>query len=55
MKLSDLLEVKHFRTSYGWAGGRNEKTGKQYKHPDQVKADQEAKKKEKSKEQNGKD
>lgn len=37
-------EGKHFRTAYGWAGGRNEKTGKMYKHPDQIKADREAKK-----------
>jgi len=37
-------EGKHFKTAYGWAGGRNEKTGKMYKHPDQIKADREAKK-----------
>ena len=37
-------EAKHFRTAYGWAGGRNEKTGGTYKHPDQIKADREAKK-----------
>ena len=40
----EIDEVKHFRTAYGWAGGRNEKTGGTYKHPDQVKADREAKK-----------
>ena len=40
---SDLEEVKHFRTAYGWAGGRNEKTGKMYKHPDQIKQDREEK------------
>jgi hypothetical protein len=40
----ELDEVKHFRTAYGWAGGRNEKTGGTHKHPDQVKADREAKK-----------
>ena len=37
-------EGKWFKTSYGWAGGRNEKTGGTYKHPDQIKADREAKK-----------
>ena len=40
----NMAEGKHFRTAYGWAGGRNEKTGKMYKHPDQIKADREAKK-----------
>ena len=40
----DLEEAKHFKTAYGWAGGRNEKTGGTYKHPDQIKADREAKK-----------
>jgi hypothetical protein len=40
----ELDEVKHFRTAYGWAGGRNEKTGGTHKHPDQIKADREAKK-----------
>jgi hypothetical protein len=40
----DVEEGKHFKTAYGWAGGRNEKTGKMYKHPDQIKADREAKK-----------
>ena len=39
-----LDEAKHFKTAYGWAGGRNEKTGGTYKHPDQIKADREAKK-----------
>ena len=39
-----MAEGKHFRTAYGWAGGRNEKTGKMYKHPDQIKADREANK-----------
>jgi len=42
-----VAEAKHFRTTYGWAGGRNEKTGKTYKHPDQIKADKEEKRKEK--------
>jgi hypothetical protein len=32
-KLAELNEVKHFRTAYGWAGGRNEKTGGVHKHP----------------------
>jgi hypothetical protein len=32
-KLTELNEVKHFRTTYGWAGGRNEKTGGVHKHP----------------------
>ena len=27
-------EVKHFRTAYGWAGGRNERTGGKHKHPE---------------------
>lgn len=40
----NMAEGKHFKTAYGWAGGRNEKTGKMYKHPDQIKADREAKK-----------
>jgi hypothetical protein len=40
----NLEEAKHFKTAYGWAGGRNEKTGGTYKHPDQIKADREAKK-----------
>jgi hypothetical protein len=40
-------EAKHFRTAYGWAGGSNEKTGKPYKHPEQIKAEREARKKEK--------
>lgn len=44
-------EAKHFRTAYGWAVGRNEKTGKTYKHPDQIKADRDAKKTQKTKEQ----
>ena len=39
----DVEEAKHFRTAYGWAGGRNEKTGKTYKHPEQIKADKEKK------------
>jgi hypothetical protein len=45
----DLEEAKHFKTAYGWAGGRNEKTGGTYKHPDQIKADREAKKAAKAK------
>ena len=28
---TELEEVKHFRTAYGWAGGRNERTGGTYK------------------------
>lgn len=32
-KLAELNEVKHFKTTYGWAGGRNEKTGGVHKHP----------------------
>ena len=44
-------EAKHFRTAYGWAGGRNEKTGKTYKHPEQIKADREAKKAEEEKQE----
>jgi len=32
-------EVKHFRTQYGWAGGRNERTGGTYKHPERIKVD----------------
>ena len=43
-----VAEGKWFKTQYGWAGGRNEKTGGMYKHPDQVKADREAKKAEKA-------
>ena len=31
---SELSEVKHFKTSYGWAGGRNERTGDMHKHPE---------------------
>jgi len=27
-------EAKYFRTAYGWAGGRNEKTGGMHKHPE---------------------
>ena len=27
----EVKEVKHFRTAYGWAGGRNERTGGTYK------------------------
>ena len=42
----EVDEAKYFRTAYGWAGGRNEKTGKMYKRPDQIKADLDAKKKE---------
>ena len=41
---TEVAEGKWFKTQYGWAGGRNEKTGGTYKHPDQVKADREAKK-----------
>ena len=37
-------EVKHFRTAYGWAGGRNEKTGGVHKHPEQIKKDKQEKK-----------
>lgn len=44
-----MAEAKHFRTTYGWAGGRNEKTGGTHKHPDQTKADKAAKKAEKEK------
>ncbi len=42
-KKQDVEEAKHFRTAYGWAGGRNEKTGKMYKHPEQIKADRQKK------------
>ena len=49
--VEQVEEAKHFRTAYGWAGGRNEKTGKTYKHPDQIKADREAKKAEKEKQE----
>jgi len=31
---TELDEAKHFRTAYGWAGGRNEKTGGMHKHPE---------------------
>jgi hypothetical protein len=41
----DLEEGKWFRTAYGWAGGSKPDGGK-YKHPEQTKADKEAKKKE---------
>lgn len=34
---TELEEVKHFRTAYGWAGGRNERTGGTYKHPEDKK------------------
>jgi hypothetical protein len=44
-----MAEAKHFRTTYGWAGGSNEKTGGKHKHPDQTKADKEANKAEKQK------
>jgi hypothetical protein len=44
-----MAEAKHFRTTYGWAGGRDEKTGGTHKHPDQTKADKAAKKAEKEK------
>jgi hypothetical protein len=44
----DIQEVKHFRTAYGWAGGAKPSGGK-YKHPDQIKADREAKEKAKEK------
>jgi hypothetical protein len=29
-----VAEGRWFKTAYGWAGGRNEKTGKMYKHPE---------------------
>jgi hypothetical protein len=38
-----IAEVKHFKTSYGYAGGRKP-SGGQYRHPDQTKADSVAKK-----------
>jgi hypothetical protein len=47
--MQGVAEAKHFRTTYGWAGGSNEKTGGKHKHPDQTKADKEAKKAEKQK------
>ena len=43
-------EGKHFKTAYGWAGG-SKPGGGTYKHPDQIKADREAKKKSKEQEQ----
>lgn len=41
-----LKEARHFRTAYGWAGG-SKPSGGRYRHPDQIKADKEARKKEK--------
>jgi hypothetical protein len=45
-----VAEGKWFKTDYGWAGGSKPGGGK-YKHPDQLKADREAKKKSKEQEQ----
>ena len=45
-----MAEGKHFKTAYGWAGG-SKPGGGTYKHPDQIKADREAKKKSKEQEQ----
>jgi hypothetical protein len=45
-----VAEGKHFKTAYGWAGG-SKPGGGTYKHPDQIKADREAKKKAKEQEQ----
>jgi hypothetical protein len=39
----DIQEVKHFKTSYGYAGG-SKPSGGQYRHPEQTKADSAAKK-----------
>ena len=49
LKKKGVAEAKHFRTAYGWAGGYNEKTGKSHKHPEQIKADRDAKKQAKEK------
>jgi hypothetical protein len=46
-----VAEGRHFRTAYGYAGGYNEKTGGKYKHPEDIRADREAKKKTKDQEQ----
>jgi hypothetical protein len=46
-----VAEGRHFRTAYGYAGGYNEKTGGKYKHPEDIRADREAKQKAKDKEQ----
>jgi hypothetical protein len=39
----DITEVKHFKTSYGYAGG-SKPSGGQYRHPESAKADSAAKK-----------
>ena len=49
-KAKGVAEGKHFKTAYGWAGG-SKPGGGTYKHPDQIKADREAKKKAKEQEQ----
>ena len=50
LKKQGVQEGRHFRTAYGYAGGYNEKTGRKYKHPEDIRADREAKKKAKDKE-----
>lgn len=50
-EVEDVLEGRWFRTAYGWAGG-SRPGGGTYKHPEQIKADGEAKRKAKEKEKN---